>query len=672
MPPHSWTTAEQDNFIEGFYDDFLKGQANRNYSTFWPPFFEHWFAKYPEEAVIFPDLPAGTKLNAAQATQVGKAMDLRKEQLRNKLRNNWGASKRVRKAKGVDSKSCVVLISQLMKAKELCTRKPQMIEVYLNLYYDEKVKPALERGADVQKDVAITAAVSDGQKAMKLAPNLAAMMSKARELYKNESAEIKEKVEARWKEIVSEREQGAGEGKAGTQTPQYYIDKLGPMLGYFFKGLQEATGWSFTVLMGGPSAATGGRVEACSIHVGSTVLGHTFDQVHPNFTTDFMQPYKAFLDKVCPWGMEELKPEDEGEVQPASSSGHMAVDCSEATVPDLPPTPVCPTEPPVPPINLSSPSLQPSVPVSSSAYVAQLSPPLVHSQGNDSLHTVIANQVNDPLQPVAAPLTLSIVQNPPPVPIILNEAIGPPQLVAQPTQPIIQNQASNPPQPVIASQLDNSPPSIITQPVVSVNQNQPPVPNGLTKVIDSPQLVAQQTVVTNQVNDVPQPIIAQPIQLVIQKGGDVPVPIIPNDVPHFVVAQPTLSVVQNQGSDPLQNVVPQMPQSIIQNQGSDPLQNVIAQMPQSVVQSQDPQPDIHSQLSDADRSLHVTDQGPSPIPPSLLPQPTTIKSPGSKHARQPSKWNQLSNCIGTDAPATKKRTAVGNGGNMAKKKKSKK
>ncbi|KAG6379315.1 hypothetical protein JVT61DRAFT_11772 [Boletus reticuloceps] len=407
MPPHSWTTAEQDNFIEGFYDDFLKGQANRNYSTFWPLFFEHWFAKYPEEAVIFPDLPAGTKLNAAQATQVGKAMDLRKEQLHNKLRNNLGTSKR------------------LMKAKELRTRKPQMIEVYLNLYYDEKVKPALEGGADVQKDVAIAAAASDGQKATKLAPNLAAMMSKARELYKNESAEIKEKVEARWKEIVSEREQGAGKGKAGTQTPQYYIDKLGPMLGYFFKGLQEATRWSFTVLMGGPSAATGGRVEACSIHVGSTVLGHTFDQVHPNFTTDFMQPYKAFLDKVCPWGMEELKPEDEGEVQPASSSGHVAVDCSEATVPDLPPTPVCPTEPPVPPINLSSPSLQPSVPVSSLAYVAQLSPPLVHSQGNDSLHTVIANQVNDPLQPVAAPPTLSIVQNPPPVPVILNEAIGP-------------------------------------------------------------------------------------------------------------------------------------------------------------------------------------------------------------------------------------------------------
>ena len=46
------------------------------------------------------------------------------------------------------------------------------------------------------------------------------MMSKACELYKNESVEIKEKVEVQWKEIVAEREQGPGEDKAGTQTTQ--------------------------------------------------------------------------------------------------------------------------------------------------------------------------------------------------------------------------------------------------------------------------------------------------------------------------------------------------------------------------------------------------------------------------------------------------------------------
>ena len=79
MPPHSWTTPEQDTFIQGFYEDFMKGQANQNYTNFWPPFFEQWFEKYPEEAVVFPDLPAGTKLNGAQVIQVGKAIGAQKE-----------------------------------------------------------------------------------------------------------------------------------------------------------------------------------------------------------------------------------------------------------------------------------------------------------------------------------------------------------------------------------------------------------------------------------------------------------------------------------------------------------------------------------------------------------------------------------------------------------------
>ena len=77
-----------------------------------------------------------------------------------------------------------------------------------------------------------------------------------------------------------------------------YIDRLGPTLGHFFKGLQELTGWSFTVLMGGPSPEMGGQIKACSVHVGSMALGHMFDQAHPNFTSGIMQPYKAFLEKV--------------------------------------------------------------------------------------------------------------------------------------------------------------------------------------------------------------------------------------------------------------------------------------------------------------------------------------------------------------------------------------
>ena len=79
-----------------------------------------------------------------------------------------------------------------------------------------------------------------------------------------------------------------------------YVDRLGPTLGHFFKGLQELTGWSFTILMGGPSPEMGGQIEACSVHVGSMALGHTFDQAHPNFTSGTV-PFQLICQSCITW-----------------------------------------------------------------------------------------------------------------------------------------------------------------------------------------------------------------------------------------------------------------------------------------------------------------------------------------------------------------------------------
>ena len=70
------------------------------------------------------------------------------------------------------------------------------------------------------------------------------------------------------------------------------------MLAQFLTGLQELTGWSFSVLMGGPSPENGGKVKACSLHVGVTNLGSMFDQAYPDFNNGIMWPYKDFLDCV--------------------------------------------------------------------------------------------------------------------------------------------------------------------------------------------------------------------------------------------------------------------------------------------------------------------------------------------------------------------------------------
>jgi hypothetical protein len=43
-----WTTPEQRVFLESYVARYLEAQAKRKYTTFWPVFFQAWFAKYPE------------------------------------------------------------------------------------------------------------------------------------------------------------------------------------------------------------------------------------------------------------------------------------------------------------------------------------------------------------------------------------------------------------------------------------------------------------------------------------------------------------------------------------------------------------------------------------------------------------------------------------------------
>ncbi|KAF8418380.1 hypothetical protein L210DRAFT_3511088, partial [Boletus edulis BED1] len=298
MSPHSWATPEQETFLLEFYNNFIQCQAKHDYGNFWPAFFERWFQKFPERAALFPDIPVSTQLTEEQKKKLGNAINARKDQLRNKLRNKWGASKKGRQAKDVDSKSISVFISELMEMKETRTRKPQRIKVYLNLYYDEKIKPLIEGGADVQKNVALAAASDEAAETAKLSPKLATIMGKAREMFKAETPEVKARVEAWWNELVAAGGKGPSMSKVGSQSPQYYIDRLAPTFAQFLGGLQELMGWSFTVLMGGPTPEAGGKIEACSIHVGKTQIGNTFDRACPNFTGTIMQPYKSFLENA--------------------------------------------------------------------------------------------------------------------------------------------------------------------------------------------------------------------------------------------------------------------------------------------------------------------------------------------------------------------------------------
>ncbi|KAG9316140.1 hypothetical protein JVU11DRAFT_3818 [Chiua virens] len=152
-----------------------------------------------------------------------------------------------------------------MQARETRTQKPQKLEAYMDLFYNEKIWPVIECAKDVPKTDALAAVADNRPKSGRLLSRLGNIMQKSRELFKQESDEVKTMVEQHWKKMVAEREMEEEKKAGAMKSTKYYVDKLAPTLGHLLGGLQELTGWSFCVLMGGPTPDTGGKIEACSI-----------------------------------------------------------------------------------------------------------------------------------------------------------------------------------------------------------------------------------------------------------------------------------------------------------------------------------------------------------------------------------------------------------------------
>jgi hypothetical protein len=76
------------------------------------------------------------------------------------------------------------------------------------------------------------------------------------------------------------------------------IPRLTEILSTFFGELHDATGWTFSVLLGGPDPSKGGAIDVSSLHVGSTKLGNRFNHAFSKFNDNVMLPYYEFVSHV--------------------------------------------------------------------------------------------------------------------------------------------------------------------------------------------------------------------------------------------------------------------------------------------------------------------------------------------------------------------------------------
>ncbi|KAG1721610.1 hypothetical protein EDB19DRAFT_1917216 [Suillus lakei] len=120
--------------------------------------------------------------------------------------------------------------------------------------------------------------------------------------WKNKSVEVKQEISQLTREMREAGHEVAKERESSktANVNDLIIPRLTEILSTFFGELHEATGWTFSVLLGGPDPSNGGAIDVSSLHVGSTKLGNHFNHAFAKFNDNVMVPYYEFVSHVFP------------------------------------------------------------------------------------------------------------------------------------------------------------------------------------------------------------------------------------------------------------------------------------------------------------------------------------------------------------------------------------
>ncbi|KAG1784382.1 uncharacterized protein HD556DRAFT_1451838, partial [Suillus plorans] len=275
-------------------------QAKRNYSGFWEPVFEEWFSRFPEWLRVFKDVPLDVELTVEQKTEVGKAVEHRRQQIMNKFKNDMGSSKVNRQTKNRNNKMMTADVAAASTSLTPAVASKKSDGGVLELFFDDMIKPTLNLAIERARAEAVANAAAEN-KEVRMPSNIAVIRKQTSLLYHSASDEVKQQVAEFIEEAKKKKKREWEEAKgAGVADHQVYIDKLPGVLSEFFDELQRLTGLVFTVLMGGPTPAMGGQIDVQSFHVGATEIGNQFDLAYPEFNSGIMRPWKEFVKRVFP------------------------------------------------------------------------------------------------------------------------------------------------------------------------------------------------------------------------------------------------------------------------------------------------------------------------------------------------------------------------------------
>lgn len=162
--PSEWTTPEQKAFLMEELVVF-KHIGSKHYTKHWPTLFRKWSEKWPKRLTALPGIPDDAELADQQKETLTVAISKRHKQLRAWMHWHAGA----RQNRSVNSKTTSV-VNALLKPK---TRIKKPWEIYSKHYFSLRIQPTIPAGTPI-----------------------AEVNKKIRQLFEDESAEIKEEIHA--------------------------------------------------------------------------------------------------------------------------------------------------------------------------------------------------------------------------------------------------------------------------------------------------------------------------------------------------------------------------------------------------------------------------------------------------------------------------------------------
>ncbi|KAG1881534.1 hypothetical protein C8R48DRAFT_766554 [Suillus tomentosus] len=257
MAPPKWTTKEQEEWLQPWYEKYSgkQGKKCRNFNNFFADLNEQWFDVFTE-----PCPNNCTTVGPLTKEEWDEAIDARKNKLYTRFKNTFGGSRagRQAKAKATDAFDAVNMRLTLNSTMPTASNKQQPL--------------------------------TNGR-------HVALLKKETATLYAGESEEVKSKVKEYIVAQKNQRMQNQPETWS-VEDQKRNLTKLAAVANQFLEGLADTTGLAFSLLVGGPSAELGGLIDVWSFHVGQTTLGNDFSQAYPDFESRIVAPFRDYLYRV--------------------------------------------------------------------------------------------------------------------------------------------------------------------------------------------------------------------------------------------------------------------------------------------------------------------------------------------------------------------------------------